>query len=79
MNFVCFENSNLRSDILFVLVSKYKTRKLKARYSNVLFQIYVGSISFNDTLENSEASVIYFYRSNSASESIKIVMKTKLF
>lgn len=55
---------------MFVLVSKYKTRKLKARYSNVLFQIYVGSISFNDTLENSEASVIYFYRSNFASESI---------
>lgn len=47
-----------------------KQRKLKTRYSNVLFQIYLETISFNATLENSEASVVYFYRNNSASESI---------
>lgn len=51
---------------------KTKQRKLKSGHTNVLFQIHLENklLYLNAILENSNASLMCFYRNNSAFESI---------
>lgn len=54
--------------VCFFWYQKTKQRTLKARYTNVLFQIYLQKKPLIDAiLENSNASILYFYKNNSTS------------